>query len=339
MKTAILNKPGALTIEERSAPDAPEIGEALIRVRRVGVCGTDFHAYQGKQPFFAYPRILGHELGVEVVAVSSDVKDLAPGDRCAVEPYFNCGSCIACRRGRPNCCVHLKVLGVHTDGGMREIMRVPAHKLHKSQKLNFEQLALVETLGIGAHAVTRAQIEAGEFALVIGVGPIGLSVIQFAKASGARIIALDTDAHRLDFCQAQFAVDHAVLSSPAALEEVRSITGGEMPTVVFDATGNQPSMRAAFDYVANGGRLVLVGLIQGDVVFSDPDFHRREMTLLSSRNSTAGDFRQIISLMEAGRIDTRPWVTHRSSIEELPTHLAAWSTSKASLIKGMVEIS
>jgi threonine dehydrogenase-like Zn-dependent dehydrogenase len=156
MKTIILDKPGQFQLTETEPPAAPLPGQALVRVRRVGICGTDIHAFKGDQPFFSYPRILGHELGVEVVSVASDVSNLTSGEICAVEPYLNCGVCIACGRGRPNCCVQLKCLGVHTDGGMRELITVPAAKLHPSHTLTLEQLALVETLGIGAHAVERA---------------------------------------------------------------------------------------------------------------------------------------------------------------------------------------
>src|SRR5688500_1524126 len=161
MKTIILNEPGRFSLTDTLEPRSPAPGEAMVRVHRVGVCGTDLHAYRGRQPFFTYPRILGHELGVEVVEVGENAHGIRPGDRCAVEPYLNCGTCIACRHGKTNCCVELRVLGVHTDGGMREFIAVPVNKLHRSESLSWEQLALVETLGIGAHAVERAGLGAG----------------------------------------------------------------------------------------------------------------------------------------------------------------------------------
>src|SRR5947199_4307593 len=180
MQTIVLEKPGSLTLADTAAPTDVPPGHAMVRVRRVGICGTDLHAYRGRQPFFSYPRILGHELGVEVIALGDgDTFGLKKGDRCTVEPYLNCGKCIACRRGKTNCCASLEVLGVHTDGGMRERIRVPVSKLHPSETLTLDQLALIETLGIGAHAVDRAKVEAGEFVLVIGAGPIGLAVMQF----------------------------------------------------------------------------------------------------------------------------------------------------------------
>ena len=336
MQTIVLEEPGRFVLADTAEPEAPGPGEALVRVRRVGICGTDLHAYRGKQPFFTYPRILGHELGVEIVALGSASDTLRVGDRCAVEPYLNCGECIACRRGKPNCCARLKVLGVHIDGGMRSFVRVPMNKLHKSETLSLEQLALVETLGIGAHAVDRAGIEPGEFALVIGTGPIGLSVIQFAQAAGARVIALDTNTHRLTFARERMGVEHIVAAHEDPLATIDTITGGDLPTVVFDATGNADSMHGAFQYVASGGRLVFVGLFLGDVRFYDPDFHRKEITLLATRNSTGRDFQRILGLLESGKVDTEPWITHRADAAEMTAHFPRWLEPETRVLKAVV---
>lgn len=338
MKTIILDKPGYFQLVETEPPAKPQPGDALVRVRRIGVCGTDIHAFKGDQPFFTYPRILGHELGVEVVSLASNVSNVNPGDSCSVEPYLNCGVCIACRRSRPNCCVQLKCLGVHTDGGMRELITVPTSKLHPSRSLTLEQLALVETLGIGAHAVERASLQPEEFALVIGAGPIGLAVTQFAQLAGSRVIVLDMNEDRLRFCQAQFKVDHIVVASKETAASLREITSGDMPTAVFDATGNRQSMIEAFDLVAHSGRLILVGLMQGDVSFHDPDAHRRELTILCSRNATAANFQRIIALMESGQIDTTPWITHRASISSMIKTFPDWIDPRNKVIKAMVDI-
>jgi len=339
MTTIRLEEPGRLALLDGEPPGEPGPGEALVRVRRVGVCGTDLHAFTGHQPFFSYPRVLGHELGVEVVAVGAGVENVRPGDRCSVEPYLNCQKCIACRRGKANCCAALRVLGVHVDGGMREQLLVPARKLHHSATLTLDQLALVETLGIGCHAVERACLESGEFALVIGAGPIGLAVMQFALERGARVIALDVNAARLGFCEGRLGVAHAVNgSAEAPLDALRRLTGGDMPTAVFDATGSPGSMKAAFDYPAPGGRLVFVGLFQGDVAFDDPGFHRRELTLMASRNAQSADFTRIIGLIEAGRIDTTPWITHRAPLARIPGDFSAWTRPEAGVIKAMIEV-
>lgn len=346
MKTITLEKPGKFVLGETAAPGASNAlapGDALVRVHRVGICGTDISAYRGKQPFFSYPRVLGHELGVELVELNGGgaggAFGLKPGDKCSVEPYINCGKCVACRNNRPNCCVNLKTLGVHVDGGMAEFMRVPVRKLHKSEVLSLDQLALVETLGIGAHAVDRARLQAGETVLVIGAGPIGLSVIQFAQLEKVNLIVMDVSAPRLEFCASQFKVPHRIsaLNIEQAFEELKALTQGDMPTAVFDATGNLNSMMNAFRCTAHGGRLVFVGLAIGEITFSDPDFHRRELTLLATRNSTPSDFKRIINLIEAGRIDTTPWITHRASAEALPEQFEQWLKPESKCIKAMVE--
>jgi 2-desacetyl-2-hydroxyethyl bacteriochlorophyllide A dehydrogenase len=339
MKTIRLEAPGQFASLETEEPASPLPGEALVRVRRIGVCGTDLHAYRGKQPFFTYPRVLGHELGVEVVAVGEGVTRVRAGDRCSVEPYINCETCVACRRGKPNCCASLKVLGVHTDGGMRESFTLPARKLHPSKTLTLDQLALVETLGIGCHAVERASLGCGEFALVIGAGPIGLAAIQFAMEAGAQTIVLDVNAARLDFCQRQLGVPHAInASSEAPMDALPRITGGDLPTAVFDATGNPKSMMEAFNLAAQGGRLIFVGLFQGDVTFNDPNFHRRELTVMGSRNALPADFTRIISLIESGRIDTGPWITHRAPLDRVIADFPSWVLPETGVIKAMIEV-
>lgn len=341
MNAIRLEEPGRLTLLSIEGPPPaaslqPE--EALVRVRRIGICGTDLHAFKGNQPFFSYPRILGHELGVEVLAVGGSTKNVKPGDRCSVEPYLNCGRCIACRRDKPNCCVMLQVLGVHTDGGMREAFVVPSRKLHPSERLTLDQLALVETLGIGCHAVDRARVETGEFTLVIGAGPIGLAVVQFAIEARAQVIVLDVNARRLEFCREQLGAHHVIDATGAnPLEALKQITSGDLPTAVFDATGNPQSTKGAFGYPAHGGRLVLVGLFPGEVTFNDPDFHRRELTLLASRNARPEDFARIINLVEIGRIDTAPWITHRASFADVVTEFPGWTQPETGVIKAMVE--
>jgi len=336
MLTIVLEKPGRFVAEERPEP-TPAPGTALVRVRRIGVCGTDLGAFAGKQPFFNYPRVLGHELGVEVVDPGDAPHGLRVGDRCAVEPYFNCGTCAACRRGKPNCCESLRVLGVHIDGGMTPLLRIPTHKLHKSDRLDLDQLALVETLGIGAHAVERAALTRDDSVLVIGAGPIGLSVIQFAKLTGATLAVMDVSESRLDFCRTQLGVAHTLTPGPGAAAALKEIGGGSLPTCVIDATGNPQSMADTFNLPANGGRIVFVGLIQGDVTFSDPNFHRRELTVLASRNSTPATFREVIARVESGEIDTRPWITHRFALADVPEIFPRDIAGNPSVLKAVID--
>jgi alcohol dehydrogenase len=321
-------------------PDAtaPAPGEALVRVHRVGICGTDISAYLGKMPFVTYPRILGHELGVEVVAVGDGVANVQPGDRCSVEPYINDPASYASRRGRPNCCERLQVIGVHIDGGMRPLFSLPARKLHVSTKLTFEQLALVETLAIGCHAVARSGLTAEDTCLIIGAGPIGLATLEFVRLAEVKPIVLDISSDRLEFCRRMMRVEHTLRPSDKLEANLRELTGGHLPDVVIDATGNSQSMSAGFGLVAPGGRLVFVGITTDEVRFRHPTFHRPEGTLLCSRNALPGDFTQIIGLIEAGHIDTRPWITHRTRLADLPEAFPSYLRPETGVVKAMVEV-
>ncbi len=338
MEAICLNKPGDFERIRVDEPSAPSQGEALVRVHRVGVCGTDLHAYMGNQPFFSYPRIIGHELSVEVLSVGEGVNNVTEGDQCAVMPYLHCGKCIACRRGRTNCCCNLQVMGVHVDGGLRARLSLPAAHLFPSESLNNDQLTLVETLGIGANAVERAQPAQGENLLVIGAGPIGLSVIQFAKIAGARVMVLDLNEQRLAFCRDTIGVADTVLGGEGSIERVEALTDGELPTIVIDATGNPKSMDAAFSFVAHSGKLVFVGIVTADISFSDTLFHAREMTLLGSRNATAPTFERIIDLIEKGELDTSPWITHRASFADAISIFPSYTKPETGVIKAIIEM-
>jgi 2-desacetyl-2-hydroxyethyl bacteriochlorophyllide A dehydrogenase len=339
MKNIVLDEPGRFSIKETDSAGQPNANDATVRVRRVGICGTDLHAFKGEQPFFNYPRVLGHEIGAEIVAVGANDAGLCIGDRCAVEPYLNCGTCIACRKGKTNCCERLQVLGVHTDGGLCELLTVPVDKLHKSATLSLDQLALVEPLCIGAHAVARAQIETGEKVLVVGAGPIGLAVIQAAKLSEAEIFVTDVNEERLHFAQAHFSVAGTIQTTDRMVEQFQEINGGDLPSLVFDATGNQQAMNASFQLPANGGRLVFVGLVQGSLTFYDPEAHRRELTVLFSRNATGTDFKHVIRLLEEGAINIEPWITHRVTFgEEVIGQFPLWLNPQSKFIKAVIEL-
>ncbi|WP_304235808.1 zinc-binding alcohol dehydrogenase family protein [Jiulongibacter sediminis] len=325
MKALQLTQPGEFNWTEVAKPQLDQPDQVLVKIKAIGICGTDIHAFGGNQPFFSYPRILGHELGVEVIETGSAVKDLKPGDRCSVEPYLNCGNCQACLKGKSNCCESLQVLGVHTDGGMTEYLVLPENKLHKAEGLGYVELSIVETYGIGCHAVGRAGVKAGEKVLVIGAGPIGITAIDFAKIEGAEVHVYDLSQNRLDFCKAQQKGDVFLNETPAENEY----------DVVFDATGNSQSMKKALNYLAHGGRLVFIGLFQGDYSFNDPYFHKKETSLLSSRNALPADFKRIINLMESGKLELSEVITHKVTFDETPAFFATLR-EKPDLVKGVI---
>jgi 2-desacetyl-2-hydroxyethyl bacteriochlorophyllide A dehydrogenase len=339
MQTIILEKPGLLRLTETRPPGPPGPAEALVRVRRVGICGTDLHAFAGRQNFFSYPQIMGHELAVEVVAIGPTDQQpaFAVGDQCCVIPYLHCGECIACRRGKTNCCVRLQVLGVHTDGGMRELITVPVDKLLKAEGVPLAHLALVEMLCIGAHAVSRVGLEAGENVVVIGAGPIGLSTLQFVRLAGARPILLEINPTRLSYARQVLGLPDTIDGGQEPLAQLQELLGGELPTAVFDATGNAGSMMGAFDYVAHGGQLIFIGHFPGEVTFRDPDFHARELTLRATRNATRSDFLTVIEALTWGRIELEPWITHRAGPEQLVGDFPGWLDPQNGVVKAMLE--
>lgn len=341
MKAVQLEKPESFRAIDIAEPVKPGPGEALLRIHRIGICGTDYAGYLGKMPFYSYPRIPGHELGVEVLAVGEGVTNVQAGDRCSVEPYMNCQRCYACRRGLTNCCESNQTLGVMCDGGMCERMLLPARKLHVSRKLSFDQLALVETLGIGCHAVDRGGVQAGHNVLVIGAGPIGLSAIEFVKVAGATCIVLDINEARLAFCRERLGVPHAIVAKGdgAELKRLQEITNGQLADVVIDATGHHKSMSHALNYCTFGGRLVFVGITQQELSFPQaPAMHRRELTLMGSRNALSRDFTRIIRLIEDGTIDTRPWITHRAGFGDMIGQFPTWLKPETGVIKAIVTV-
>jgi alcohol dehydrogenase len=338
MKALCLEAPRQWKRIDVPTPASPGPGEAIVRVHNVGICGTDLSGFLGKMPFFSYPRIPGHELGVEVVAVGAGVTNVAPGDRCAVEPYINCQVCYACRKGKNNCCEKHQTLGVHCDGGLRPLFTVPARKLHISRKLSFEQLALIETLAVGYHAVQRSALAADESCLIIGAGPIGLATLEFARLTGAKIIVLDVNQQRLDFCRNVMRVTHTLQPSESLDQQLKALCDGHGPDVVIDATGNVNSMSSAFGLIAHGGRLVYVGITTEEVKFRHPTFHRPEGTLLCSRNALSPDFGNIIRLIEDGTIDTRPWITHRTAFDDLIGVFPSYLQPETGVVKAVVAV-
>ena len=329
--------PGHLEYGETNKPEIKK-GNALLKIKRIGICGTDLHAYEGTQPFFTYPRILGHELAGELVDVDGAV-DFNLGETVTLIPYFYCGVCIACRAGKTNSCVNIKVFGVHIDGGMSEYVSVPSYSLVHGNGLSVDSLALIEPLAIGAHAIRRAEVKPGEFVLVVGAGPIGLGTMEFARIGGGKVIALDINEVRLSFCKEKLKVDHTINANTSdVVKQLKEITNGDMPTVVIDATGSLKVINHAFQFMAHTARYVLVGLQKGEISFSHPEFHKREATLMSSRNATRVDFDHVIQSMKKGWVDPTTYITHRVMFQQVKQDFKSWLDPANGVIKAMVEI-
>jgi 2-desacetyl-2-hydroxyethyl bacteriochlorophyllide A dehydrogenase len=335
MNVLVCERPERLALARVAIPTRGE-DDVLIRVRRVGICGTDMHIVRGTQPFLSYPRVMGHELAGEVVEAPAR-SALHKGDTVFVMPYMSCGHCAPCRKGLTNCCQNIQVLGVHRDGALAEYLAVPQRFVCRTEGISLDEAAMAEFLAIGAHAVRRAAIQPGERALVVGAGPIGMAAALFAHSDGARVCVVDSRADRIDFCKQHLGAQDAVLVSEGLGEKLKEISGGDMFDAVFDATGNAAAMTAGFDYVAHGGRYVFLSIVSDRISFSDPDFHRREMSLLASRNATLTDFERVVEAMREGQVPTRELNTHRTRLDQLADVLPTWMLPQTGVIKGIVE--
>jgi 2-desacetyl-2-hydroxyethyl bacteriochlorophyllide A dehydrogenase len=336
MKALVCTKPGKLEYANLPEPDL-QSGHAIVRIRNICICGTDLHAYEGTQPFFNYPRILGHELSGELVEFDN-APGFQNGENVTFLPYLNCGECIACRNGKTNCCINLQVCGVHIDGGMVDYYSIPTRLLVHAHGLNLTEMAIVEPLSVGAHGIRRAAVKPGEFVLVMGAGPIGLSAMEFARLEGAQLIVTDTNSYRLDFCKTKLGIQHGIQAGDAnMMEQLMEITHGDMPGVVIDASGNRKAINQGLNYLAHGGRYILIGLQKEELVFSHPDFHKRETTLMSSRNATREDFDRVIQCIKNGLIHPLLFITNRVKFNEAAKDFPNWLNPSNHTIKIVVE--
>ena len=333
MKYIVCEKPGEFILKEKEAP-IRKVNEALLQVNKVGICGTDLHAYGGNQAFFTYPRILGHELATEVLEIGENLKGIKVGDKVVIMPYISCGKCIACRNEKTNCCTNLQVLGIHTDGGMQEQITVPSDILLPANNLNNDQMTIVEPLAIGAHAVRRADIKKGEIIAVVGCGPIGIGIMKMAQIAGAKVIALDMNNHRLQYVKDKIGVDYTVNVGSDPVSQISEITNGEFCTAVFDASGHKGALESGPNYTAHGGRFVLVGLSKGKLTFTHPAIHAKEMTLMCSRNATTEDFESVIDVLD--QFPTESFITHTVPYTEMIDNFDSWLNPSTGVIKAAV---
>jgi 2-desacetyl-2-hydroxyethyl bacteriochlorophyllide A dehydrogenase len=336
MNALVCTGPGNFEYTDIAEPILTE-GRAIVRIRNIGICGTDLHAFEGTQPFFDYPRILGHELSGELMEFN-DAPGFQRGEAVTFLPYLNCGHCIACRAGKTNCCINLRVCGVHIDGGMVDYYSIPSRLLVHSSGLSLTELALVEPMAIGAHGIRRADVQPGEFIMVMGAGPIGLATMEFAKLKSAEIIVMDLNPHRLEFCKNILGIANIIYAGdPNIVEQLSEITKGDMPSVVIDASGNRKAIHSGLNYLAHGGRYILIGLQKEDILFSHPAFHKKEATLMSSRNATRGDFEYVIQNMVNGQVNPRSFITNRVKFKEVAAGFPDWLNSSGHVIKVVVE--
>ncbi len=336
MLTIVCEAPGRLHAEDRPAPQRG-VGEVLVRIRRIGVCGTDLHIFTGNQPYLSYPRVMGHELSGTVEA-APEGSALGIGDTVSILPYLSCGTCNACRRGLTNCCRNLQVLGVHRDGGMTELLSLPEAAVRPAPGLDLDEAAMVEFLAIGAHAVRRAALHPGDRTLVVGAGPIGMAVALFARLAGAAVTLLDPRADRLAFAAEHLGIASTETVGEGDVARLSALTDGDFFEAVFDATGSAAAIERGFGFVGHGGTYVLVSIVSATIGFSDPEFHKRETTLLGSRNATPEDFDAVMAAMRAGLVPTAALNTHRVALADVPDRFPALLDPAEGVVKAVVHL-
>lgn len=336
MKVLTCISPGLFEYQDKPEPDLRE-GYSLLRIHKIGICGTDLHAYKGRQPYFEYPRILGHEVAAEYV--SGDAPDIRPGELCTFLPYISCGSCIACRAGKTNCCSRLRVSGVHLDGAMAEYYSLPSSLILPGLGLNEDELALIEPMSIAAHAIRRAENIKGKQVLVFGAGPIGICTVMMALQAGAEVGLADINADRLAFASSFYTIRPFLNQDPSFfLGEVRNWTNEDMVPVVIDATGSLQAIESGLQYLAHGGQYILVGLQKEAFHFSHPEFHKRETTLKSSRNATREDFIYVRDLIKNKYITVDPLITHRIPFGDVAIRFETLYDPGNRVMKALVEL-
>lgn len=322
-------EPGTFVLESRPLPRSAPEGWLLVDIQAAGLCGTDYHIFQGKHPYLAYPRVIGHELSARV---TEGGHGFAKGQLVVINPYIACGSCHACARGKPNACMNIGVLGVHRDGGICARIAVPAGNLIDATGLSAHQAALVEFLAIGAHAVRRSGMTSADRVLVTGAGPIGLGAALFARATGAEVHVMDSSDQRL---AAAGRLGFAHLHQPGTLP-ASFLAGGF--DVVMDATGNPRAMEAGFAHVAHGGTYVLVSVVKDDLTFNDAEFHKREMRLVGSRNALAEDFQTVMAALRSGAVDGAALISTTLPLADLPRRIGELAADRGGIIKALVQV-
>ncbi|GAA5219458.1 zinc-binding alcohol dehydrogenase family protein [Membranihabitans marinus] len=329
MQYIVCDQPGSFSIREKEKP-VRQPGQALLKVLKVGICGTDIHAYGGNQAYFTYPRILGHELAAEVVEIE-DHSNIDVGDRVAIMPYVSCGKCGACRSGKTNCCSSISVLGVHVDGGMQEYMVIDTSLLLPANHLSLDEIMIIEPLAIGAHAMRRANIQVGETIVVVGAGPIGMGIAKLSQLAGARVILMDMNHDRLNYAEQELGITYVVNVRHQPLESIKKWTNGELADAVFDATGHKGALEQGIQYMGHGGRYILVGLSKGDLTFNHPQIHAKESTILCSRNANRIDFEYVMKALPA--FPSQSYITHSCDYEEINKHFESWIKPDAGVMK------
>ncbi len=337
MKAIVITSPGDLRVKERDTP-SPAPGEIQLRMQYVGFCGSDLSTYLGKNPMVNYPRIPGHEISGVITELGEEIPDgFAVGDAVTVVPYTSCGICPSCRRGRTYACRVNQTLGVQREGAMQEYITVPWQKILRAPKLNELELAMVEPLTVGFHAIQRGRVKESDVVMILGCGMIGAGAIAGAALRGATVIAVDIDKHKLELARA-LGAQHTIDSRTSDLhQELDKLTGGDGPDVVVEAAGNPLTYRAAVDEVAFTGRVVCIGYAGSEVSFATKLFVQKEIDIMGSRNATAEDFKAVIAYLEQHSFPLDLMITEKVKPEDAGRALKNWADDPGKVMKILVD--
>ncbi|MGE5427562.1 MAG: zinc-binding alcohol dehydrogenase family protein [Methylococcaceae bacterium] len=336
MKALQITSPENIQLVDRPMP-SPAKGEVLLKINYVGFCGSDLSTYLGKNPMVEYPRVPGHEISATIVNIGEDVPDgFKQGQAVTVVPYTNCGQCSSCRKGRANACRYNQTLGVQRDGAMQEFIAVPWQKLISDDRLSARELAMVEPLTVGFHAIDRGRVTDIDTVMVFGCGMIGTGAIIRAALRGAKVIAVDIDDQKLELAR-KIGAAHCINSMTTNLHDaLQKITGGHGPDVVVEAAGNPLTYQSALEEVAFAGRVVCIGYAKNDVSFATKLWVQKEIELFGSRNATPSDFEAVIHYLKQGNFPLEEMVTRVIQPEQAAETVADWAAHPGQVMKILV---
>ncbi|MFK7770102.1 MAG: zinc-binding alcohol dehydrogenase family protein [Mariniblastus sp.] len=337
MKAIEITEPGTVVLADREKP-TPKSGEVLLKVNRVGYCGSDLGAFKGLNPLVTYPRVPGHEIGATIAELGEGVSDWSVGQEVLVIPYSSCGKCSACLKERFNCCMNNETLGVQRDGALCEYATAPVEKLIASEKLSLQELALVEPLTVGFHAVARGQVAKTDTVAVIGCGAIGLGVIAGANFRGARVIAIDIEDSKSDVAKSCGATEFVNSKTDDVHARLSELTDGHGPDVIIEAVGHPMTYRMAVEEVCFAGRVVYIGWAKAPIEYETKFFVLKELDIRGSRNALPEDFRDVITMLEAGNFPLETVITKTVSLADAPAAMNAWSEDPASITKIQIDL-
>lgn len=339
MKILLIDAPGRFSYGEKAAP-VPADGEVLLRVRRLGFCGSDLNTFRGGNPLVSFPRIPGHEIAATIQAVTPGVPtEFQPGQAVTLLPYTTCGHCSACRAGRVNACRHNQTLGVQQDGAFTEWIVAGWEKLIPAPTLGLHEIALVEPLAVGFHAVARGRVAPSDTVLVFGCGMIGLGAVAGAALHrGATVIAVDVEDRKLEVARRAGAA-HVINSAKENLHErLLALTDGHGPDVAIEAVGLPATFTACVDEVCFAGRVVYIGYAKAPVSYETKYFVMKELDIMGSRNATRTDFAEVVRLLSSGRYPVEETITRTVPFDESGEALAAWAANPGAITKIHVEL-